>query len=143
MWLFRAQSESGLSKRLRYTSAGSQLSWTPTVFLPLCTFGVPRPGNPQSASPRLSTSFSAPPAGVADSLPGFNHEVDTVWNFTVFAWMACLPGWQWVGEEKRGISLIGLFPLCTQHGVIEDTGPPLSPGMVLQDTVVQAPGAAL
>lgn len=98
MWLFRAQSESGLSKRLRYTSAGSQLSWTPTVFLPLCTFRVPCPGSPQSVSPRLSTSFSAPPAGVADSLPGFHHEVDTV-EFYSF----CMDGLSsWVAVGGRG-----------------------------------------
>lgn len=95
----------------------------------------------------LGTSFSAPPAGVADPLPGFHHEADTVWNFTVFAWMASLPGWQWVGEKRRmGEHFSHWFvstmhparyyriqwsSVITWHDAIGYTGPLLSPGTVL------------
>lgn len=111
----------------------------PSVFLPHCTFGALCPGSAQPSSPCLSTNFSTPPAGVADSLPGFHHEVDTVWNFTVFAWVACLPGWQWVGEKRRmgehfshwfvstmrpaWYCRIHWFSFITWHSAIEYSGP--------------------
>lgn len=49
-------------------------------------------------------------------------------EFYSFCMMSCLPGCQWVGEEKENISLIGLFPLCIHHGVIECSCLPLSEG---------------
>lgn len=52
-------------------------------------------------------------------------------------------GWERKREEWENICLIGLFPLCTQHGVTESSGPPLSSGLVLQDLVVHASGMVL
>lgn len=138
MCLSSSPSEPALSERSRYTSAGSQLPWTPTVFPPLCTFGAPCPGSSQPASPHLVTSFSPPPAGVADSLPGFHHEADTVWNFSFC--MDGLSSWVAVGgrEDKDGRTFLSLVcfhdapawcyrilwsSFITWHSAIEHSGP--------------------